>query len=279
MRRTLWAVAILAAVAAAVTSCGSSVTESIVDGDLRETSSVRIDSSGVRVLVATLTLENVADAPRPILWGEDCFGNGPLDVRMFRGSTLVWESSRVTSDVACPTRAIQSTIAAHGSASFEWRITLAALLGDSLPAGTYSFTVQPTLASPLLTSQSNAGVLSVADPIIVPPGTNLDGTWTGTAAGLSLSLQLAWTSDSVHGRGTYSATSGGGTNCAAPSLHPNGTVSLTASRTGDVVIGSLALDGIWSPPMSGHLRAADSLDAVLHSVDSGSCSIALRRVR
>jgi hypothetical protein len=54
---------------------------------------------------------------------------------------------------------------------------------------------------------------------------------------------------------------------------------LTASRTGDVVIGGLDLDGIWGPPMSGHLRAVDSLDAVLHSVDSGSCSIPLRRVK
>ena len=93
-----------------------------VENGIRETATVRIDSSGVRTLVATLTLENLGTTDRPILWGLDCLGNGPLDARMYRGSTLVWEASRSRPLLGCPVRAIQSAISAGGSVSFAWHL-------------------------------------------------------------------------------------------------------------------------------------------------------------
>src|SRR4249920_642362 len=101
--------------------------QNAVENGIRETATVRIDSSGVRTLVATLTLENLGATDRPILWGQDCRGNGPLDVRMYRGSTLVWESSRAWPLVGCPVRAIQSAIMAGGSVSFAWQLPIKAI--------------------------------------------------------------------------------------------------------------------------------------------------------
>jgi hypothetical protein len=159
-----------------------------VENNIRETASVRIELGGARTLVATLTLENLAATDRQILWGEDCIGNGPLDVRMFRGDVLVWESLRAGPFLACPVRAIQSTISVRGSASFEWRRTIASVLGDSLAAGTYRFTVQSTIASPMFTAQVNAGNLPVTNPLAVASAMSLNGLWSGSSGGLSVSL-------------------------------------------------------------------------------------------
>jgi hypothetical protein len=270
--------ALLSIVAIAVIACSSSGTEpaSVVDGDIRETASIRIDSSAARTLVATLTLENLAATDRHILWSEDCIGNGPLDVRMYRGDVFVWESARAGPLLECPVRAIQSTMSAKGSVSFEWRMAIAGVLGDSLAAGAYRFTVQSTVASPVLSAHVAAGSLTVADPIAVPPGTNLSGLWAGSTGGLSLAL--TWTADSVYGSGTYSSSATGG-GCVVPSLHSAGTMSFAARRAGDVVSGGLVFDVGYVPPYGGRLRSATQFDGVIHSVDSGGCALVLMRSR
>jgi hypothetical protein len=272
--------ALLSIVAIAVIACSSSGTEpaSVVDGDIRETASIRIDSSAARTLVATLTLESLGAADRQILWGEDCIGNGPLDVRMYRGDVLVWESARAGPFLECPVRAIQSTMSAKGSVSFEWRMAIAGVLGDSLAAGAYRFTVQSTVASPVMSAHVDAGSLTVADPIAVPPGTNLSGLWAGSTGGLSVSLALTWTADSVYGSGTYSSSATGG-GCVVPSLHTAGTMSFAARRAGDVVSGGLVFDVGYVPPYGGRLRSAAQFDGVIHSVDSGGCALVLMRSR
>jgi hypothetical protein len=265
---------------AIATACSSSGGDTApVEGDIRETATIRVDSGGVRTLVATLTLENLTATDRPMLWGEDCVGNGPLDVRMYRGDALVWESSRAGPFLECPVRAIQSTLSAKGSASFSWQRAIATTLGDSLAPGTYRFTVQSTVASPRLTDQIKAGDLIVADPVAVPPGTNLNGMWTGSAGGLSVSLAMTWTADSVIGSGTYAISVSGttGVSCAVSSPPASGTVTLKASRAGDVVTGALGFDAGYFPPYGGRLRAADEFDGVIHSVDSGGCALTLIR--
>jgi len=270
---------LLTIAAIGVIACSSSGTEPapVTEGDIRETAAIRIDSSAARTLVATSTLENLSATDQQILWGEDCVGNGPLDVRMYRGDVLVWDSAHAGPLLACPVRAIQSTLSAKGSASFEWRMAIEKVLGDSLPPSAYRFTVQSTIASPTLHAEVNAGTLVVADPVAVPPGTNLNGVWRGASGGLSVSLALTWTADSVFGSGTYSIAAGTAQGCVVSSLGSAGTVSLTANRAGDVVLGALMFDSGYGPPYTGRLRAADRFDGFIHSVDTGSCPLSLTR--
>ena len=252
--------------------------QNVVENGIREAATVRIDSSGVRTLVATLTLENLGATDRPILWGQDCLGNGPLDARMYRGSTLVWESSRSRPLVGCPVRAIQSAITAGGSVSFAWQLPIKTILGDSLAAGTYSLAVHPTLALPELSAELSAGDLTVADPIAVPPGTNLNGTWTGSSGGLSVSLALTWTADSVHGAGTYSVSSAASGTCRAPESGPR-TMSLVAVRQGDVVQGHLQFGADYGPPYLGRLSSADRFEGTILAIDTPGCPLVLTRAK
>jgi len=279
MMHRLTALPILVAIAALACSATDTEPGPVVESNIRETAEIRIDSSGVRTLVVTLTLENLEAADRPILWGEDCAGNGPLDVRMFRGTTLVWESARFAPLNGCPVRAIQSAISANGSASFGWQLPIETILGDSLAPGEYSFTVQPTLASPVLSEQVSAGALAVADPIAVPPGTNLNGTWAGSSGGLTVSLALTWSADSVRGSGTYAASGASSLPCVVPSLHGTGTVSFAARRTKDVVAGGLTFDVGYVPPYGGRLRSADRFDGTIMAVDTPGCALTLTRAK
>ena len=268
---------ILLALLAPLACSDSTAPATAVEGALRESAAIRIDSSGVRMLVGSLTLENLASTPQAIVWGHDCSGNGPLDIRMYSAGRLVWESSRVQDLRGCATLIEHTEIGPHGSGTFEWRTTVSAILGDSLAEGPYTFTVQPALESPSLTAQLDAGSLRVADPIAVPPGTNLNGTWTGSSGGLAVSLQLTWTADSVHGSGTYTVANPPNFNCVA--LNPrSGTVSFAAHRTNDVVGGGLMFDfGYW-PPYGGRLRAANRFEGSIFTVDSGTCALTLTRV-
>lgn len=270
-------------VAATVLGCSSSTdlptgaNISVVEGSLRETASVRVDSGFVRTFVAADTLENLSNTLLPIVWGPDCLGNSPLDVRMYRGSTLVWESTQVPGSTGCPVRAIQNTLDSKQTFIFEWRATVKSILGDSLPPDAYTFTVRPLLSSPTLTRDVGAGQLHVADPVVVPPGTNLDGTWSGKTGGLSVSLALTWTADSVRGSGTYQFTPTTGAACYASTKASTGTVLFAARRIDDAVAGYFAFDFGYYPPYSGRLRSATQFDGVIMNVDTPGCGLVLTK--
>ena len=268
---------ILLALLAPLACSDSTAPATTVEGSLRESAAIRIDSSGVRMLVGSLTLENLALTPQAIVWGHDCSGNGPLDIRMYSAGRLVWESSRVQDLRGCATLIEHTDIGPHVSGTFEWRTTVSAILGDSLAEGEYTFFVQPALESPSLTAQLGVGSLRMADPIAVPPGTNLNGTWTGSSGGLAVSLQLTWTADSVRGSGTYTVANPPNFNCVAISFFGSGTVSFAAHRTNDVVGGGLMFDWGYWPPYGGRLRTANRFDGSIFTVDSGSCALTLTR--
>jgi hypothetical protein len=269
----------LASVAALLAACSAATEPSVVEGNLRETATIEIDSSGVRTFRALLTLENLSSSDQPIVWGEDCALNGPVDVRMFRGSQLVWESSRVASLRGCPMQLIQSTISAKGSAGFEWRMPVRDILGDSLAEGDYTFTVQSGLESPTLTKQVSAGGLRMADPIAVPPGTNLNGTWTGMLGPVSISLVMTWTADSVHGSGTFALTGPQPLFCGGAAPSQSGTVTYAAHRSNDVVAGVLSLGVGYAAPFGGRLRSASELDGTIMNVDTPGCALILNRTQ
>ena len=265
-------------IAAAAIGCSASTEPSaVVDGSVRESASVRIDSSFVRTFVAADTVQNISTSGLPILWGADCVGNNPLDVRMYRGTTLVWESTQVPASTGCPVHAIQSTLDPKQFFIFEWRATVKSILGDSLPSALYTFTVRPLTATPALTRDVSAGGIVMADPVAVPPGTNLDGTWSGKFGGMSLSLALAWTADSVHGSGTYQYTPGTAANCYVSSSAATGTVTFRGRRIDDVAGGYLAFDLGYDLPYAGRLRSATEFDGVIMNVDTPGCALTLTR--
>ena len=262
----------------AVVACAAATEpDPVVEQGLRDAASVVIDSSGVRTLVVADTLTNVSGSDLATIWGNDCRGNSPMDVRMYRGNTLVWNSDAVPNMLGCPVVAIQSTLTPDQSFVFQWRATVKSILGDSLPPGPYTFTVLPSLATPTLTERVNAGGLVMADPIAVPPGTKLDGTWVGTFDGVTVSLSLAWAADSVRGTGTYQFTPVQSAGCYFASTSGSGTVSFQGSRVDDVVAGYLQFSSGYAPPYSGRLRSATELDGTIHNIDTPGCPLTLTR--
>jgi hypothetical protein len=262
----IFAVALLAAI-----GCSSAATDGSPQGPLRVTPTLAIDSGGVRTLVVTVTLENMSRDRRPITWVADCSNDEGVAFQMFRGTTLVWDSSHGQTFVPqCVPEVVRDTIEANASFVFEGRIALSALMGDSIAPGTYSFAVQPRLIAPVLAA-TDAGTLTVANPVVVPPGTVLDGVWGASTGGLTISLTLKWTADSVTGSGPYTIAAGSA-SCLAPGP-ASGTAVLTASRINDFISGSMNVHG----PMSGHLRSSTLLDLSLTSVDTAGCSLQLLR--
>lgn len=263
--------AICAAALLAAAACSSATTDGSIQGPLRVTPALAIDSSSVRALVVTVTLANVSKSRQSITWVADCSDDEGVAFQMFRGATLVWDSSHGQTFVPqCAPEVVHDTIEPNATFVFEGHITLSALMGDSIPPGAYSFAVQPRFIAPVLAAL-DAGTLTVADPIVVPPGTVLDGVWATSGAGMTMSLTLKWTSDSVTGSGPYTLAAGS-TSCLGPGPS-SGTTQLAASRINDFIAGFLSVHG----PMSGHLRSSTLLDVRLTTVDTPACSLQLVR--
>ena len=240
-----------------------------------------IDSSFLRTLVVTVSLANVSHQPQTIDWSDDCIGNSSVDIHIVRNGAVVWNSALVPPDPACPTQHIESSVAPDDTILFERRVLLHDLIGDSISIGPYDIVGVPTitsLASPSLGTPLDAGQLPIADPVVVPPGANLDGTWTGTSSGLSLTLSMHWRADSVLATGTYSTPSPQAFGCAGGTIGGvTGPVQLVAARTDDFFRGWLLFLGDEGPPFYAHLRSADSADVTVTTIDTPSCALELRR--
>lgn len=110
-----------------------------------------------------------------------------------------------------------------------------------------------------------------------PTAERLDGRWTGSTQGVSISLDLRWTSDSVVGAGTWTAAADNTLGCGGGTLSGTGTLRLAAARTGQEMIGPTTFSNGWSPPFVGVLGDSTTLDAHFMSVDRGPCPITLVR--
>ena len=149
----------LAALAAACTNYVDVPTRNLV-----EQATVYVAPDDSHVLVAVLSLENTGPTPLEIMWSLDCVGNGPVRVRAYRATgaatTLAWDSARLPF-IACPTAAHRDTIMPAGIKAFQARIPMAAILGDSLPAANYRFTVLAALLAPALPNEVEAGSVAL----------------------------------------------------------------------------------------------------------------------
>jgi hypothetical protein len=275
--RSLAATALLASIA-----CSTTVDPTGDAGQpLHAAVSVAIDSTSQRTLVATLSIANRSSQSQTIHWSDDCIGNGAVDIHIIRNGVVIWNSALAPSNLGCPTQQITSSLAPGVTAGFGRRVELRAILGDSIAAGPYDVITVPTVTStdsPVLATPLDASQWTIADPVVVPPGTTLDGTWTGTATGLAMSMTMRWTSDSVTGTGTYTTQPPASFSCGGGTIGTStGPVQLLGSRDNDVVAGRLLFAGGEGPPFYGHLRSADSVDITVTTIDTPSCKLELKR--
>ena len=268
---------------AGVIGCSASMSAPSTDAqaNFRETAAAMIvGTSAGRSMQATADIENVAGSPQSIAWGIDCGGAGALTLNVYRVSgdtrTLVWTSAAVPRVLGCPTRLVQFFLQPGEHAQPQFTISVTSILGDSLPAGAYMFGVIAR-TTPALDVEVPAGTLNLSNALVAPPGTDLDGVWAGSAKGLSVSLALKWTADSVTGTGTYTAADTNSLGCGGGSLRGSGTIKYVGHRTQDQFQGALQFSGDWFPPFGGILVDQRTIAGSFMSIDAGPCYLTLRR--
>lgn len=273
----------LAGATAVAAGCAASMSGPRTDlqANLRETATAMIvGTSSGRSVLATADIENVGGSQQSITWGVDCGGAGALTLNVYRLNgdtrTLVWTSAALARELGCPTRLVQLSLEPGEHAQPEFAIPVSSILGDSLPAGNYTASVIAR-TTPALDAEVPAGTLVLSNALVAPPGTDLDGTWTGSAKGLSLSLTLKWTADSVSGTGTYTAADTNSFGCGGGTLRGSGTLKYAAHRTQDEFQGSMLVSGGWSPPFGGILVDQRTIAGSFMSIDRGPCYVTLKR--
>ena len=249
----------------------------VVTGSFRESGLASVSPLRAAVDVGLL-LTNQSARPETLISSVSGSCDGGIIARAWRNVNgrvvLAWNSSAVPF-IPCPGRALPIVVAPHSTFQLTREISSAEMLGDSLPADTYTFTVSADLASPALTAQVATPPVLVSTTFIVPPGTVLDGTWAGGADGILLTIPLRWTADSVTGTGTYQAFSPNTNRCGGGTLRGSGSVTLRAARTQDGLSGPMSFDNGWTPPYIAVLTGVGLLDGHFMSVDVGPCPMPL----
>lgn len=264
--------------ALAAAACSASIESPNIARDFHETATAAIVPFNGRSVYASLTLENVGAIQKSMSWGVDCTGAGALLVKAYRqigtAQVLAWNSASLPRTVGCPTQLVSRTLNPGDPLTLQQTIPVAAILGDSLPAGPYALTVA-ALTTPTLDSVIAVGSLVLTTAVIDPPGSSLNGTWTASSHGVDLRLALAWSADSVLGSGTYTASDINSLACGGGTLRGTGAVRLVARRTHDQFQGVMSFDNGWVPGYAAVLVDASTLGGWFSSIDAGPCPLTL----
>jgi hypothetical protein len=107
----------------------------------------------------------------------------------------------------------------------------------------------------------------------------LSGMWRGSNAGLSVTVTIQQSSDSVTGSGNFQLARNASFGCGGESLPTSGTVVLIGRLAAGEFQGRMNFADIWTPPYLGVVNAPDTLNGHFMSVDRGGCPLVLVRQR
>jgi hypothetical protein len=136
-----------------------------MSGDLREAASMTFEES-IASVRAVLTVTNTSATARPITATIDGMCDGLVVVRAWRvvdgSAVLAWDSSRHPPKPPCPVHLLDSAIAPGAHVTFGNEFPMSFILGDSLPAGPYLFTVKAYTLSPSLPAELTTSILTLS---------------------------------------------------------------------------------------------------------------------
>lgn len=157
----------LSAVLISAPACSSGTATQATRVGLRYEVSTRLADSSVLgrapTIIATLVVTNVADTTQRLEWG-DCFTGGPVWVRAYRAPgdrKLVWDANRAYPGIYCLLVGHYRYLLPGGQWQYNLPVRVSEVLGDSLPAGTYSFTISASSLSPANREELPAGQLTL----------------------------------------------------------------------------------------------------------------------
>ena len=156
----LWRLATMSAIVSGV-ACGGSVTAppSTAGTDvLRYSASIDARTTANQAIVARLVVTNISQSPQRVEFSP-CPFNYPVWLRAYRdtGGRTVWDSNAAYASTICYMVEAVKMLQPGESADFHLNFPTTVILGDSLPAGNYVFTITPEHVNPQLLLELGAG--------------------------------------------------------------------------------------------------------------------------
>jgi hypothetical protein len=105
------------------------------------------------------------------------------------------------------------------------------------------------------------------------------GSWRGSNGGLSVTIALHQSGDSIAGSGNFDVASNASLGCGGESLPASGTVNVTGHLASGEFQGRMNFADVWTPPYLGVVTSPDTLTGHFMSVDKGGCPLVLVRHR
>lgn len=157
----------------ALSGCGDSTSPLPIEHGLRVGASVKLvqTEAGDTIQVqADLIVQNAADSTQDIEW--DCPVGRSLLLIAFTADgnrSPVWTSQDAISDYVCPADAFVRRLAPGDTAKVTLFVPVTTILGDTLPAGPYSFDVSAKGLVPSFSEEIPAGTLTLAPNLRLKP--------------------------------------------------------------------------------------------------------------
>jgi hypothetical protein len=107
----------------------------------------------------------------------------------------------------------------------------------------------------------------------------LSGTWSGSNAGLSVTITLRQSGDSIAGSGNFQVSKSASFGCGGESLPPSGSVRIAGHLASGELEGRMNFANGWTPPYFAPVVSPDTLSGHFMSMDRGGCPLVLVRQR
>ena len=147
--------------------CGGGTVTTVPTARLRYEATTRLaDSSGwgkAPTVMATLVVANLTDTTQRFRWS-DCVTGGPIRLRAYStdgNRKLVWDSNWAYPGLECILVLRVRDVPPAGQWQFTLPVQVSRVLGDSLSAGSYTFTVDAGDLDPAKSGELAAGQLTL----------------------------------------------------------------------------------------------------------------------